>query len=109
MTNRQRVIDAYNAIGAIRLREEVAYYMDTYSDAEGYEGYDVADAIHDALAHAEANDIKSMARDCINVLIAAGYYRPRVGEVAFSGPDRAPVRGGVRHDPADAWCLWIEK
>lgn len=105
MTNRQRVIDAYHATATERLREEVAYYMDTYCDIEGY---DVADAVHDALNHAEASDDKPMIRDCINVLIAAGYYEPRTGEVVTMGRDRSPVRKGVRHDCVDAWCIWIE-
>lgn len=105
MTNRQRVIDAYNATATTRLRDEVAYYMDTYCDTDGY-GLD--DALHDAQNHAEANDDKPMIRDCINVLIAAGYYEPRTGEVAIMGRDRSPVRSGVRYDCVDAWCIWIE-
>lgn len=105
MTNRQRVADAYHAAATKRLREEVGYYMDTYSDTVGY---DVADALHDALNHAEGNDDKPMIRDCIDVLIAAGYYEPRTGEVVIMGRDRSPVRKGVRYDCVDAWCIWIE-
>jgi hypothetical protein len=52
MTNRQRVTDAYIADATARLRDEVAYFMDTYSDKDGY---DIADALNDALNHAEAN------------------------------------------------------
>jgi hypothetical protein len=106
MTNRQRVIDAYNATATKRLRDEVAYYMDTYSDAEGY---DIADALNDALNHAEANYDKPMARDCIDVMIAAGFYRPRTGDVVIMGRDRSPVRKGTRYDCETAWCLWINE
>jgi hypothetical protein len=105
MTNRQRVIDAYHAVATKRLRDEVDYYMDTYSDDPRYM---VADAINDAFSHAEANDDKPMVRDCINVLIAAGYYEPRTGEVVTTGRDRSPVRKGVRYDCVDAWRIWIE-
>jgi hypothetical protein len=105
MTNRQRVTDAYIAAATARLRDEVAYFMDTYSDTEGY---DIADALNDALNHAEANYDKPMARDCTNVLIAAGYYKPRVGEVVIMGRDRSPVRKGVRYDCEAAWCVWID-
>jgi hypothetical protein len=105
VNNRQRVIDAYNATATNLLRDEVGYYMDTYSDAEGY---DVADAINDALNLAEMNGEKTMARDCVNVLIAAGYYAPRTGEVAIMGRDRAPVRCGIRFDCVDPWAVWIE-
>ena len=108
MTNRQRVADAYNATATKRLRDEVDYYTDTYSDVPLYEDYDVADALHDGLNNAEANDDKPMIRDCINVLIAAGYYEPRTGEVAIMGRDRSPVRKGVRYDGVGAWCIWID-
>ena len=106
MTNRQRVTDAYYAVATKRLREEVTYYMDTYCDTEDY---DIADALNDALNLAEGNGDKPMIRDCINVLIAAGYYRPRTGEVMMMGRDRSPVRKGVRYDCVTAWCLWIDK
>jgi hypothetical protein len=105
MTNRQRVRQSFDATATRRLRDEVDYYMDTYSDDPRYM---VADAINDALNHAEANDDKPMIRDCINVLIAAGYYEPRTGEVVTTGRDRSPVRKGVRYDCVDAWCIWIE-
>lgn len=106
MTNRQRVTDAYIATATKRLREEVAYFMDTYCDTEGYE---IADAVNDSLNHAEGNEDKPMIRDCINVLIAAGYYEPRTGEVVMMGRDRSPVRKGVRYDCVTAWCLWIDE
>jgi hypothetical protein len=106
MTNRQRVHDAFKESATCRLREEVDYFMDTYSD-DG--DYSVADAVHDALNHAEANSDKPMIRDAINVLIAAGFYRPRTGEVVIMGRDKSPVRNGVRHDCEDAWILWIER
>ena len=105
MTNRQRVIDAYEATATKRLREEVGYFTDTYSDDDDYS---VADAVNDALNHAEANNDKPMARDCIDVLIKAGYYEPRTGEVLITGRDRSPVRKGVRYDCVDAWCIWID-
>jgi hypothetical protein len=106
MTNRQRVIEAYEAKATKRLREEVDYFMDTYFDEAGY---DTAEAVNDAMRLAERSGDRSTARDCINVLIEAGYYQPREGEVAIMGRDRAPVRKGVRYDCADAWCVWIKK
>lgn len=105
MTNRQRVIDAYHATATKRLRDEVDYYLDTYSDTEGY---DVADAVNDAINFAESNDDKPLVRDGINVLIAAGYYEPRTGEVTTTGRDRSPVRKGVKYDCVAAWSVWID-
>ena len=105
MTYRQRVIDAYNATATKRLRDEVAYYMDTYSDEPGF---DVADAVNAALNFAESSDDKPLARDCINVLIAAGYYEPRDLSTVVMGRDRAPVRKGMRYDCVAAWCVWID-
>lgn len=108
MTNRQRVISAIRHAMQRRakLREEIAYYMDTYSDTEGY---DEADALNDCLTFAEANDDRSMARACNDVLIEAGYYEARTGEVKVMGRDRSPVRKGVRYDCVAAWCEWIER
>jgi len=105
MTNRQRVRQAFDATATRRLRDEVDYYLDAYS---GDPRYMVADAVMDAMKHAEANGDRPMARDCISVLIEAGYYRPRTGEVVIAGRDRAPVRKGVRYDSVEAWCKWIE-
>lgn len=105
MTNRQKVRQAFESKATQRLRDEVAYFMDTYSDSPQYM---IADAINDALNHAEANDDKPMARDCINVLIAAGYYEPRDLSTVVMGRDRAPVRKGMRYDCVEAWCVWIE-
>lgn len=106
MTNRQRIADAYKATATKRLRDEIAYYLDTYEDIEGF---DVADALAAALNHAEANDDKPMARDCINVMIAAGYYQPRNLSTVVTGRDRSPVRHGMRYDCETAWCLWINE
>jgi Golgi nucleoside diphosphatase len=106
MTNRQRIADAYKATATKRLRDEVTYYLDTYDDTEGF---DVADALYAALNHAEANYDKPMAKDCIDVMIAAGFYRPRTGEVVTMGRDRSPVRNGKRYDCETAWCLWINE
>lgn len=105
MTNRLAVMQAAHAHASDRLREEIAYYIETYSDNPDY---DVADAVHDALNHAEANDDRPMVRDCIDVLIAAGFYRPRTGEVVIVGRDRSPVRGGVRYDCVASWWQWID-
>lgn len=104
MTNRQRVIAAVKDKAPQRLRDEIAYYLDTYSDAAGY---DEANALRDALNFAEANYDRAMARACIDVLIAAGFYRPRRGEVVTMGRDRAPTRGGVKYDCVSSWCEWI--
>lgn len=104
MNNRQRIADAFKAKATKRLRDEVAYYLETYDDSDGY---DVADALYDSLKHAEANGDKPMARDCINVMIAAGFYQPRDLSTVVCGRDRSPVRHGMRYDCETAWCLWI--
>lgn len=108
MTNRQRVISAtrYAMQRRAKLREEIAYYLDTYSDTEGY---DEADALADALNHAEGNCDKPMIRDCINVMIESGFYQPRDLSTVVMGRDRAPVRHGMRYDCETAWCLWINE
>ena len=106
MTNSQRTIAAIKAHASQRLRDEIGYYLDTYSDALGY---DEADAMNDALNHAEANDDKPMVRDCIDVLIAVGFYRPRTGHAVVMGRDYAPVRRGVKHDCVSSWYEWIQK
>lgn len=105
MTNRQKAVAAVEAHASQKLRDEIDYYLDTYSDAEWY---DEADALHDALNHAEANYDRAMARDCIDVLIAVGFYQPRRGEVVTMGRDRAPTRGGVKYDCVDSWYEWIQ-
>lgn len=105
MTNRQRVIAAVKAKAPKRLRDEIAYYLDTYSDAEWY---DEADALNDALNNAEANYDRAMVRDCIDLLIVVGFYQPRDGEVVVMGRDRAPTRGGVKYDCVDSWYEWIQ-
>lgn len=106
MTNRQRIANAYTATATKRLRDEINYYLDTYDDTEGF---DVADALCAALNFAQANNDKPMARDCINVMIAAGYYQPRDLSTVVAGRDRSPVRHGMRYDAETAWCLWINE
>jgi hypothetical protein len=108
MTNRQKVIAAIKSTATERVKGEIEYYMDTYSE---FAGYDEADALNDALTLAEDNGDKSVSRDCINVLIAAGYYTPRscMDTVVTMGRDRAPVRKGRRYDCVEAWCLWIAR
>lgn len=104
MTNRQKTIAAIKANANQKLRDEIGYYLDTYSDTEGY---DEADALNDALNHAEANYDRAMVRACTDVLIAAGFYQPRTGEVVVMGRDRAPTRGGVKYDCVSSWFEWI--
>lgn len=106
MTNRQKVIAAVKTKATQRLRDEIGYYLDTYSDTPGY---DEADALNDALNFAEANYDRAMTRACTDVLIAAGLYRPRRGEVVIMGRDRSPVRGGVKYDCVSSWYEWIQK
>jgi hypothetical protein len=108
MTNRQRVISAtqYAMRRSKLLRDEIGYYLDTYSDTPGY---DVADALNDCLNLAEANDEPRLVRVCIDVLIEAGLYEPRTGEVVIMGRDQSPVRKGVRYDCVEPWCEWINR
>jgi hypothetical protein len=108
MTNRQRVISAtqYAMRRSKLLRDEIGYYLDTYSETPGY---DVADALNDCLGFAEANDERGLARVCIDVLIESGLYEPRTEEVVIMGRDRSPVRKGQRYDCVAAWCEWIER
>lgn len=105
MTNRQRVIEAVKASTSKKLRDDIDYYLDSYSDTPGY---DEADALNDCLNFAEASNERGMIRTCIDILIAAGYYRPRDCGVFVMGRDRSPTRGGVRYDCVDAWCIWID-
>lgn len=104
MTNRQRVIAAIKAHHSEKLHEEVAYYTETYCETEGY---DYADALHDALNFAEHSGDKALARVCVDVLILAGFYEPRRDEVVTMGRDRAPIRNGIRYDAATSWHEWI--
>lgn len=105
MTNRQRVIDAIARRAGRRLADELEYQ----TEANGNEtpGYDQADALWDAMRFAEVSGDRSLGRVVVDVLIDAGFYRPRTDEVAICGRDRAPVRRGVRYDEVDDWQKWI--
>jgi hypothetical protein len=108
MTNRKRVTAAIEQHATQRLRNELDYYMD--GDREY--AYDIADALSDALDYAEREKDRAMARNAIDVLIAAGYYQPRAAGAdgwSTAGRDRSPVRKGVRYDCVAAWCVWIDK
>lgn len=105
MTNRQKVVAAIKANASRKLSDEIGYYLDTYSDTDGY---DEADALNDALNFAEANFDRAMVRVCNDVLIAAGFYEPRTGEVVVMGRDRAVTRGGVKYDCVSSWYEWIQ-
>jgi hypothetical protein len=109
MTNRQRVISAIRSMYLDgRLLDEIGYYLDTYSDMDGHEGYDEADALNDCLRFAEHNDEKDLVRACVGVLVEVGFYKPRDRETVVMGRDGSPLLGGVRYDCDSAWCEWIE-
>lgn len=105
-TNREKVAAAVKQNAGKRLLSEIEYYLETFSDAELYE---TADAFHDAMSLAEGNGERSLVRNCVDVLIAAGFYVPRRGEVVISGRDQSPTRGGVKYDAAAPWCVWIDQ
>lgn len=107
MTNRQRIIDAINRCKSRRLAQELEYQ----TEANGCDSdrYDQADALWDASRFADITGDRALGKVCVDVLIAAGYLRPRTGEVAMYGRDRAPVRRGVRYDEVDDWGKWIEQ
>jgi len=111
MTNAERLLAAIDATPAGRLAEEIDFLLDAWADDPEAEGMNRADAFWDVATAARHNGDRGLSRACDDVLIAAGYYRPRPAgtEVATTGRDRAPARGGVRFDAEMSWGEWIEK
>lgn len=107
MTNRQRVLSAIARRTSRRLADELEYQ--TEANGDDSPTYDRADALWDALRFASVAGDKRLERLVIDVLIDAGYYRPRDGEVEVCGRDRAPVRKGVRYDEVGDWGKWISR
>lgn len=105
MTNRQRVLDAVSRRTSRRLADELEYQ--TEANGDDSPTYDKADALWDALRFSVVAGDRPLERLVVDVLIDAGFYRPRKGEVEICGRDRAPVRKGVRYDEADDWGKWI--
>lgn len=90
-----------------RLREEVAYTLEVWRDDPECGECDEADAFRHVHHLAESEGDRPLARLCVDVLIEAGYYRPRRPGTVICGRDQAPVRNGVRYDPEEAWCVWF--
>lgn len=110
-TNRHRVADAIEAHDTIHLKSEIDYIIEVWGDDPDCqeEQFDIADAFHHVWTVAECNGERALVRACESVAVACGYLRPRSPGTRIFGRDRATIINGKRHDPACAWCLWIDQ
>ena len=111
MTNRERLIAVLDERASPLLREEIAYTMQVWADDPDTVSEDRADAFLSVMDIAEDNGERKLVRECVDILIAAGYYTPRDprAEVRFfGGRDRSPVRNGVRYDDGGGLAYWVD-
>lgn len=104
MTNRQKLIAAIGQHASPLLRSEVAYFLESSEEPA-----DAADAFEDVHAIANHNEDRKLSRECDDLLILVGFYRPRTEAAVICGRDRSPVRRGVRFDCDLSFSEWINR
>ena len=104
MSNREIVINLINQITDRALLEELYYYMDV-DRAES--GYDLADALNDAIDLAEYNGERKLTKTIRLILIKAGYMIE--AKKSECGRDTRVLVNGKKYGVISHWEGWINE
>lgn len=105
MNNNYEVLNDLLARTKGILREEINIIIEDRPEDE--EPETLVSAFLSVYDQAEDNNDRQLVKLCEDILIDAGYYRPRDNDVIFMGKDRAFSRHGIKYDPVSGLDHWL--